>query len=308
MTPRIFGIDYQFLACGDVFTQGLVHAAADLGLGYSHADWRDGGAILQIERQAPDLLFVVHGRQFSKRFGEFRQRPARTAIWLLDEPYEVDDTSRFSQQYDFAFVCDPVTLDRHRNATYLPTCYDPHIHYAGSEPRPYAVGFIGGGNRIRDRYLAALARAKFLGYVVGGTWTSPEVTRLCISRNISPRETAARYRATRIVLNVYREQHHYNRDGLVATSLNPRVYEAFACGTLVISEWRPEADRVVPEMPTFKTQAECLSLVEHYLTHPDEAEAVRLACWSRIRPHTYEARLRTVLDACGLALPTEAVA
>lgn len=308
MAPSLVGIDYQFLACGDVFTQGLVHAAADLGLRYTHFDWRDSNAIRAIERTAPDLLFVVHGRQFSKRFGEFRQRPARTAIWLLDEPYEVDDTARFSAQYDYTFVCDPATLGRHHASTYLPVCYDPHAHTSGDEPRPYTVGFIGGGNRTRDRYLAALARAGFLSYVIGGTWTSPEVNRVCVARNISPRETAARYRATRIVLNVFREKHHYNREGIVATSLNPRVYEAFACGALVISEWRPEADRLVPEMPTFRTEAECLALVADYLAHPEKAEAVRLACWARIRPHTYAARLRTVLDAVGLAAPVEAVA
>ena len=28
--PRVFGVDYQFLSCGDVFTRGLAHAAAGL--------------------------------------------------------------------------------------------------------------------------------------------------------------------------------------------------------------------------------------------------------------------------------------
>lgn len=307
MTPRLFGVDYQFLACGDVFTKGLLHAAADLGLPYAHAESRDPNLELLVQRFRPDLLFVVHGRLATPRLAKVLPSTA-SAVWLLDEPYEVDDTSRFSGRYAHAFICDPSTLHRHPNATYLPVCYDPHEHTPGTGERPYSVGFIGGGNRTRDRYLAALARAGLLAYAVGGTWTSPEVTRLCISRNISPRETAARYRATRIILNVFRETHHFNREGVVATSLNPRVYEAFACGCLVISEWRPEADRLVPEMPTFKNEAECLALVSYFLSHPDEAEAIRQACWSRIQPHTYTARLRTVLDTVGLAVTTEAVA
>jgi spore maturation protein CgeB len=129
-----------------------------------------------------------------------------------------------------------------------------------------------------------------------------------VSQNVNPRELAARYQQTRIVLNVFREVHHYNREGIAATSLNPRVYEALACGALVVSEWRPEADRLLPEMPTFKSELECVDMVADLLAHPEEAERLRRACAERIRPHTYRARLETMLEVCGVAMPVEGVA
>jgi spore maturation protein CgeB len=134
------------------------------------------------------------------------------------------------------------------------------------------------------------------------------VTRLTVARNVAPSDTAARYRQTKIVLNVFREQHHYNEANVVATSLNPRVYEALACGALVVSEWRPEAERLLPEMPTFHSEAECLRLIADLLADPARAESIRQACAARIAPHTYANRLQTVLQAFDLPTQAEAVA
>jgi spore maturation protein CgeB len=304
MTPplRVFGVDYQFLSCGDVFTRGLLHAAEDLGLVYQHSDWAAPDLERQIVHFRPDLLFVVHGRKFSSRWSRAFEA-MKTAVWLLDEPYEVDDTARFSQRFQHVFLNDPSTLHRHHHATYLPVCYDPRVHADTHHSRSFQVGFVGGGNRTRDTYLAALARAGVLGYVIGGAWSSPEVNRLCVSRNVTPRETAARYNLSRVALNVFRETHHFNQQHVPATSMNPRVYEAFACGALVVSEWRPEADTLVPQMPVFRSEADCVAVVMDVLANPDTAEAIRLACWEQIRPHTYAARLRTVLETCHLTNP-----
>jgi hypothetical protein len=287
------------LSCGDVFTQGLVHAAADLGIEYEHADWSldlPG----RVQRFAPDLLFVVHGRRFVQRYQNTKVFGVPTAVWLLDEPYEVDDCERTSRHFDHVFINDPATLDRHRDAVYLPVCYDPHVHYADTAPKPHAVGFIGGGNETRDRYLGALMRAGLLTYTVGGAWGDPAVQARCLSGNIPPSATAKLYRATQVIVNIFRQVHHFNARGTVATSLNPRVYEATACGAIVASEWRPEVDRVVPELPTFRTEGECVGLIGALLADTDRAEAIRQQCVARLAAHTYAARLQTVLTTCGL--------
>jgi hypothetical protein len=281
-----------------VFTRGLSNAAADLGVEYVHAVWDAPHLNEQIAQFAPELVFVVHGRRFS---GLWRQ-VARSAVWLLDEPYEVDDTANWSGKFDHVFISDPATLHRHHDATYLPVCYDPHLYTNHGGPRPHAVGFIGGGNGTRDRYLAGLARAGLLTYVVGGAWNDPDVNRLCLAGNIQPSQTATLYQQTRIVLNVFREVHHFNRDNIPATSLNPRVYEALACGALVVSEWRPEVDRIVPELPTFRSEEECREVIAGLLAEPDRAEAIRAKCADRLKDHTYANRLQTVLATVGSAV------
>lgn len=300
MTPRVFGIDYQFLSCGSVFTDGLVHAAEDLGIAYQHALWNQV-TVDQIAAFVPDLLFVVHGRRFTSRFGTLKTG-IPTAVWLLDEPYEVDDTSRWSQNFDAVFLNDAATLDRHARSSVLPVCYDPHVHTSSDGQRPYLVGFIGGGNSARDRVLGALARQNLLSYVVGSAWSDPLVNARFLSDNIPPHRTAAFYQRTQIIVNIFREQHHFNRQGIVATSLNPRVYEALACGALVVSEWRPEIDTLVPELPTFRTEEECVAVVQDLLANPARAEIIRQQCAARLQPHTYASRLQTVLQTIGLAV------
>lgn len=292
---RIFGVDYPFLSCGSVFTDGLSSAAVDLGIDYQHALWSAPDLQQQIAQFNPDLLFVVHGRSYCQAYGGTTPQFVRSAVWLLDEPYEVDDTETFSHRFTHQFVSDPATLHRHPRASYLPVCYDQHVHHPGPFERIRKVGFIGGANQTRERYLSALARAGVLDYVVGGDWHDDAINAVCLGRNIRPSATAQLYGVTKIVLNVFRETHHFNRENIPATSLNPRVYEALACGALVVSEWRPEIDTLVPELPTFKTETECVALVNYLLAAPEKAEAIRVKCAARLASHTYASRLQTVL-------------
>jgi len=300
---RVFGVDYQFLACGDVFTVGLAHAAAALGVEYQHALWSAPDLATQIRRVQPDLLLVVHGRKFARHLQRGAGVPS--AVWLLDEPYEVDDTARWSSRFDQIFVNDPSTLGRHLSAqgrapVPLPVCYDPEVHQPRAQAPVYRTGFVGGGNPTREQLLAHLAARDLLDYVVGGPWQTRGVQARCRSGNIPAAVTATLYQQTRIVINAFRDRHHFNRDGLRATAMNPRIYEALACGALVISEWRPEIDAVVPELPTFRTAAECGDLVAHYLAHPADAGRRQALCAARLRAHTYAARLRTVLEIAGV--------
>ena len=294
---RVFGVDYQFLACGDVFTVGLENAARELGLLYAHAAWNSPSLPGQIAGFKPDVVFVVHGRRFAQWWP--KARTYRSAVWLLDEPYEVDDTERWSGRFDQVFVNDPATLHRHPGAVYLPVCYDPYVHNPGAAKRWHPVGFIGGGNATRDRYLAALATAGLLSYAIGGPWLHPAVQRVALAPNIPAAECAWWYQQTQLVVNVFREKHHYNRHKVAGTALNPRCYEALACGALVVSEWRPELDTLCPELPVFRTAEECVAVVRGLLADPAGAEAVRQVCAQRLAPHTYTARLTAALAACG---------
>ena len=100
---RVFFIHYRFLACGDIFRTGLMHAAAALKLNAAEAYWDDPALEEQVRQFNPELLFVVHGHRFSHRWaGLAKQYPS--VVWLLDEPYEVDDTSKFSGSFRWVFV------------------------------------------------------------------------------------------------------------------------------------------------------------------------------------------------------------
>lgn len=297
-TSRVFVAGYRFLSAGDVFSQGLRHAASELGVEYEEALWDDSTLPSKVLGFGPDLMLVVHGRRFAQRWGtQFAQY--RTAVWLVDEPYEVDDTAKWSPLFNTVFVNDPATLARHRNAHYLPVCYDTALHRASQgQERPYQVGFIGGYNRVRERYLLRLAQAGVLSYVVGGPWKSPLLQRMTLATNVTPERTAELYRATKIVVNVFRETHHFNRQRIPAWSMNPRVYEALACGAVVISERRPELSVMFPEMPLFSSDEELLALTKQYLDDQGMREDLLGRCQQRLQGHSYADRLRHALAVC----------
>ena len=296
-TPqRVFCVHYRFLSCGTVFETGLREAAQSLGIVSEHADWDDAQLPQKVERFRPDLLFVVHGRRFVQRWGN-RFKAHRSAVWLLDEPYEVDDTAAWSGHFDHVFVNDAATLQRHGHAHRLPVAYAPALHHVPAQAdRRYRVGFIGGANPSRERLLAGLAGRGLLDYVVGGPWREASLAALCLSANVPAERAAALYQDTALVVNVFRDRHHYNREGLVASAMNPRICEALACGALVLSEPRAELLTEVPELPTFRTGVEAAALIEHFLADPVDRARVQQACALRLRSATYSQRLKTAME------------
>ena len=295
--PRVFVVNYNFLTCGDVFGTGLSNAAKQLGLEHEVALWDDPSLDARVERFRPDLIFVVHGRRFAEKWkGKFKSY--KTAVWLVDEPYEVDDTARWSRTFDTVFINDPNTLARHPNAHYLPVCFDPVRHCDPGANRSKAVGFIGGYNETRNQYLNEMAKAGLLSYVVGGPWKSSTVQQLSIGPKVSPEKTTALYQDTSVVLNVFRDIHHFNCGRIPARSMNPRIYEALACGALVVSEDRDEIREVFPELPTFTDSRSLLATVEKLLADEHAARALLQQNRARLAGHTYADRLARVMQVC----------
>lgn len=296
-SPRLFIVNYNFLTCGDVFGTGLSNAAKQLQLEHEVALWNDPNLISKVERFRPDLIFVVHGRRFAEKWkGRFKHY--KTAVWLVDEPYEVDDTERWSKTFDTVFVNDPNTLTRHPNAHHLPVCFDPVRHRDPGSNRSQAVGFIGGFNETRNQYLNELAKAGKLSYVVGGPWKARAVQQLSVGPRVSPEETTSLYQDTCVVLNVFRDIHHFNRGRVPARSMNPRIYEALACGALVVSEARDEISEVFPELPTFTDTRSLLTTLEQLLANEDASRALLHKSRARLDGHTYADRLATVMKVC----------
>lgn len=294
---RVFFVHYRFLSCGTVFETGLREAAAALGLDADHAYWDDAALEQRVARYDPELLFVVHGRRFVQRFAR-RLRAHRSAVWLLDEPYEVDDTSIWSSRFDLVFTNDVSTLHRHRGAHELPVAYAPSLHHPGTDDkRVRRVGFVGGANPTRERLLAGLARRGLLDHVVGGPWREAVLGPLCLAANVPAERTAELYRQTEIVVNVFRDRHHFNRDRIEPTAMNPRICEALACGALVVSEPRAGVATLVPELPTFKAEADAATQIERFLAHPPLRAQVQATCAARLAHASYVHRLSTVMDA-----------
>lgn len=295
--PRVFGVDYHFIICGDVFGTGLRNAAEDLGIIYEGAVWDDPQLAAKIDRFRPDLIFVVHGRQFAQSWKD-RFSKYHTAVWLVDEPYEVDDTARWSKCFQTVFVNDPSTLSRHHNSHYLPVAFNARLHRDPGLPRPHKVGFIGEYNEAREQCLNEISQAGLLSYVVGGPWRSPGLHRLSLGNRVTPDRVTELYQQTQVIVNVFREVHHYNREGIPALSLNPRIYEALACGALVVSEERWEVSEVMPDLPTFTDASSLTRALRQVLTDEERYRNLLGKNRAKLAGHSYSDRLAKAVRIC----------
>lgn len=293
---RLFVVNAPGVAA-DIFRIGLQNAAAELGVKCESAMWCDEEMVQKVRNYNPDLLFVIHGKLFSQRFPSWPGLSPK-AVWLVDEPYETDESLQYSGRFDYVFIQDKATLELHKNAHYLPCCYDPVTHYSNGVERVHDVGFVGSYNGGRNRLLKQLADANLLSYAFGGPWTSKSLRALGSCEYVSPRELAALYQRTKIVLNIWRERHHFNRRKIKATAMNLRHYEALACGALVVSEDRPEIEEIFPDLPTFASPQGLIETVRAWLEEDGEREKCIERCRAQLVGHTYADRLRKVMEVC----------
>lgn len=81
---------------------------------------------------------------------------------------------------------------------------------------------------------------------------------------------------------------------------NMRLYEATGVGTLLITDWKENLHEMFEpgkEVVAYRTPEECAELVQYYLEHNDEREAIARAGQERtLREHTYYRRMQELVD------------
>ena len=107
------------------------------------------------------------------------------------------------------------------------------------------------------------------------------------------------YSSAKIVLNDTREG--MKRFGFISN----RIFDATACGTLVISDYMPEIEAAYGDaVPMYKNKEELAGLLRYYLTHEEERQA--LAAKARritLEKFTNAAAARAVLKAARTSCP-----
>jgi spore maturation protein CgeB len=189
---------------------------------------------------------------------------------------------------------------------YLPFAFDPADYAAEgavARPecgRPHAIAFVGQRYDKRQAWLAAL-RGLDVG-VWGLGWEGAEPARaagLCVHRaEVHGPAAAAIYRGARLALNVL------HADNLPAH--NMRTFEIPPCGTVMLTETTEEIETFFEPDRACLTATDPVALraqAERVLADPALARAVADGGLRAVRPHTYEARGRTIVaDLVGAAV------
>jgi len=279
-----------------------------------------------------DAVVVVSGLLYDPRFYVMLGR-ARVPVFLFgtESPYNDAFYHRCVPMLAAASTNEAQSVASWREAVqqrgsdtrvmHLPLGYDPATHHPGAgdelDVSPHDVVFVGNMYPTRATMLEAVDWAGVdLGlygvfemvadnpdwplwpHVWGATPADPSAV-------IDNRMTATLYARSKIVLNLFRRETigkgwydvQYLSEREAGESINPRMIEAAAMGAFMISEWRPEVERVFGELvPTFRTAAELEALVRHFLAHDEERAALAAQLPGAVAGYSYQERARTIAE------------
>jgi spore maturation protein CgeB len=289
---------------------------------------------LEVLEFEPDLVLHIVGQLNKRVLQALKDLKVKTAIWFLDDPQEVDFTSKKSLNYDYVFTVESACVDAYKkagsnNAYFLPLGCDPLIDkkidklekkyisdicfigvafparvefFDGVADflKDYNVKIIGGGKTIgsaNDPWLwkKKLKKAKLLD-------------KFILDEVVAPGEAAKYYNGAKICLNIHRaaidqRASKGNKDKIMPEAVSGRTFEIAGCGAFqLIDDARSNVSKhfkVGEEIVTFSDQEDFKKKVRYYLDNSKEREAIAQAGQKRAyAEHTYKQRIEYLLSKC----------
>lgn len=284
-----------------------------------------GEIILQIRNFQPDIIFGYGLEYFSQMFTSFicdlqaslydlLKMPCLNLLFDFGEPFHPykkpeteDDIKIFKdlQNSDNLFFCwDKVAVDIMKKCGVLKTHFFPMAvnerNFYKFEPDNKLIEqygsdiiFIGGPTPERIAALETLAglNLKIFGYD-SEKWLANEKLKKCYSGQLNKQNIIrGAYNVSKISINVTRE-HGF-------ASLNMRVYEAMACGNLMLTDDKSDARELFAEneeIIIFRDYNDLKNKTEYFLAHKDQLNNIANAGRNRVlKEHTYLKRFENYL-------------
>ena len=270
----------------------------------------------------PDLILVIHGTFTPPALIRYAgAHGIKTVLWLVEDPYEIDDHHKIIEAYDYVFTNEKQAVAAYHPASprvvsYLPWCCNPCIHKDSEVPSTYHsdLCFVGMGFPHRVRILNAIAPAiKDLNVKLIGDWETWGSLHPALKDCVLPvvddfLEVIKYYNGAKINLNIHRDPADPpsgNRKQVGATSPNDRVFALAGCGAFqLVDDTRPDvADcfQVGREIITFTDPEDLAEKIHEYLGNDRLRRSIGRAAAKRARrEHTYKHRLAHILRVAGV--------
>ncbi|MGV7032208.1 glycosyltransferase family protein [Methylobacterium symbioticum] len=241
---------------------------------------------------------------------------SRLALWLHDDPYEIDYAFKAGPLADIVFSNDSWSVPhyRHPNVHHLPLAGAPKIHLRDLKPveeRGIALFFCGVayGNRIDLIRRADALLARHAVSILGSGW--PDDLRSTTNRRLDAKQMADHAADARLTLNIGRDLDIANRRyGLPAATPGPRTFEVALSGSAQLyvvsgleigTMFEPDSEILLVD-----SVRDIALALERAYDDPAGILAIAAAAQARaLKDHTYAVRARRILDLCGLAGPSE---
>ena len=263
-----------------------------------------------VEESGPELFLTLYGFNVSAEvLALARARGARCVNWWLNDPFQFERACGILPAYDLAFTNARYSVDAYRqrgirNVRYLPTACEPSVH----RPQPAdpelasEISFAGDWSENREKIIAKLVAAGFCKVRIFGPWKrklshDSALRPLLRDGFFSPVEMARIFASSGATLNIHTWYGRYD------FGLNPRVFEAAACGVPQLVDEKRELHELIPAdlrhcLLVYRDDAELHAQARAVLADPRGARdrARRLVSHFH-EQHSYQARMRELLAA-----------
>jgi len=266
-----------------------------------------------LRRHACNVVVCLDGQELHRRIvSRLRERCPRMVLWLTEDPYEQGTNRRNLDLFDLIFSNDRGSIRRYDSPRvhHLPLAASEPYHYRevveAEREFLYDVFFAGVAwpNRVRlfeqiQGQLRGL-RCKFIlphnEFVPKPDLDLPDFE---MNYRLSNLDLATVQNRSKIVLYLHRV---FSASGVdhPSTTPGPRLFEAaMAGGFQLVEDTLPEVSDYFArdrELAYFKTSDECVSLIRHFLDHPERRVRIARAAQQRTRSeHLYRHRVAALL-------------
>jgi Uncharacterized protein conserved in bacteria len=268
--------------------------------------------VAKVETFEPDLVLALAQAPLSiPSLKRLRRDGVATAMWFVEDFRLFTYWQAYAPYYDFFAVIQKEEIFEAlqgigvENALYLPLAAQPDVHQQlellPAEQRKFGsdVSFMGAGYPNRRMAFRDLVR---FGFKLWGTeWEGDAILAPYVQlagARVSTEDCVRIFNATKVNINLHSS---IQARELVTGGdfVNPRTFEVAACGAFQLVDRRSLMAGLFAEgeLAVFDRMEELAPLVEHYLAHPEEREAIAKRGQARVlAEHTYAARMRTLLE------------
>jgi spore maturation protein CgeB len=262
-----------------------------------------------VEKFKPDLFLSIFGFDlFPETLEKIRGKKILTACWWLNDPFQFDRALKLAPSYDFFFSNCETSAQRYRQNGISSAQYLPHaaftplhrpINLNERERKTWQseVCFVGDWGPVRQGILSMLSQKVDLR--IWGPWKKHLTPKDRLWSRVtdgyfSTDDMAKAFSAAKIVVNLHSWFGYYDY------GLNPRVFEAPACGTIQLCDWKLELGKHFKEgeeVVTYRTGIELETKIKDLLENAHSRETIQQAALKRVAAdHTYPHRMKQMLE------------
>jgi len=275
--------------------------------------------LAKVETFEPDLVLAMAQAPLNHQaLKRLRRDGVTTAMWFVEDYRLFTYWKSFAPLYDVFAVIQKepfhgeLAAIGQPNALYLPLAALPSFHkpmeLTPVERRKFgsAVSFMGAGYPNRRMAFRELVDRDFK--IWGTEWEGDHVLMPLVQMQgarVSSEDCVKIFNATTINLNLHSS---VQAEELVTGGdfINPRTFELAACGAFQLVDRRSLMAEAFEddELAIFASMEELSAKIDYFLNHPEEMEAItRKGREHVLRDHTYQARMRTLLDFTAERIP-----